>query len=89
MPLKNNDTDYLVRSFAVCIENRVRAEDILKLSPTAKHAQAVKAAQRKERAALTALNKHLKAVVKEHKKQLRECVKDAEEEIRSLRESYQ
>lgn len=57
-------TDFLVRSLCIAIERRVRAEDILRLEPSAKNAGSVKARQRDERNALRALNTHLKECVR-------------------------
>jgi hypothetical protein len=57
-------TEDLIRAFAIAIERRVRAEDILKLETSAKNASTVKARQRDERNALRALNTHMKECVK-------------------------
>ena len=60
----HTDTNSLVQALCIAIERRVRAEDILKLETSAKHASAVKARQRDERNALRALNTHLKDCLK-------------------------
>lgn len=62
--MRDTNTDELIRSLLIAVERRVRAEDILKLSPKAAHASAVKARQRDERNALKALNAHLKECIK-------------------------
>jgi hypothetical protein len=67
--MRDISTQDLVNTFAISIERRVRAEDILKLETSAKHASTVKARQRDERNALRALNTHLKEclrLVKQH-----------------------
>jgi hypothetical protein len=62
--MRDITTEDLIRTLAISIERRVRAEDILKLESSAKHASAVKARQRDERNALKAINAHLKECVK-------------------------
>lgn len=62
--MRDISTQDLVQSLCIAIERRVRAEDILRLEPSAKNAGAVKARQRDERNALRALNTHLKECIK-------------------------
>jgi hypothetical protein len=54
--------NYLVQSFAISVERRVRAQDILSLERSAKNASTVKARQREESAALKALNRHFRDI---------------------------
>lgn len=61
--MKDISTEHLVQSFAIAVERRVRAEDILKLEASGKNASTVKARQRDERNALRALNTHLKECI--------------------------
>lgn len=60
----NNDTDRLIRSLLIAVEQRTRAECILSISTAAPNAAKVKKMQRAERHALAALNKHLKQCIK-------------------------
>lgn len=62
--MRDISTEDLVSTFAIAIERRVRAENILLLDRSAKNAAQVKARQRDERNALKALNVHLKECVK-------------------------
>lgn len=57
-------TDQLIRSLLIAVESRTRKEDILAISKSAANASQLKKAQREERRALTALNKHLKDCIK-------------------------
>jgi hypothetical protein len=62
--MRDISTDDLIRTLCISIERRVRAEDILKLETSAKHASTVNARIRDERNALRALNTHFKDCIK-------------------------
>lgn len=56
---------YLVQAFAIAVERRVRADDILSLERSAANAKRVKSRQREERQALRALTTHLKKTIRD------------------------
>jgi hypothetical protein len=60
--MKDISTRDHINRLCICIERRVRAQDILSLERSAKNASTVKARQREESAALKALNRHFKDI---------------------------